>query len=98
VLPSLESGALAPASLRHGRTRTQNPPIPFDNTSARLPEVFHAKLNPTPFSEEPYLLVFNIAAAALICAGGGHWKSEDDLILQRSSRFGPSTVPFDHEG
>ena len=38
----------------------------FDNTYARLPEAFYAKLNPTPFSEPPHLVSFNPAAAALI--------------------------------
>ena len=40
--------------------------LAFDNTYARLPEAFHAKLNPTPFSEAPYLVSFNPSAAALI--------------------------------
>ena len=38
----------------------------FDNTYARLPEAFYAKLNPTPFSTQPHLVSFNPAAAALI--------------------------------
>lgn len=40
--------------------------LSFDNTYAGLPEAFYAKLNPTPFSEPPYLISFNPAAAALI--------------------------------
>jgi uncharacterized protein YdiU (UPF0061 family) len=40
--------------------------LAFDNTYARLPEAFYAKLNPTPFSEPPYLVSFNPSAAALI--------------------------------
>ena len=39
--------------------------LAFDNTYARLPEAFYAKLNPTPFSEPPYLVSFNPSAAAL---------------------------------
>ncbi|MGE3151409.1 MAG: YdiU family protein [Nitrospiraceae bacterium] len=38
----------------------------FDNTYARLPETFYAKLNPTPFATTPHLVSFNSAAAALI--------------------------------
>jgi hypothetical protein len=38
----------------------------FDNTYARLPEAFSAKLNPTPFDSPPYLVSFNPAAAELI--------------------------------
>jgi hypothetical protein len=40
--------------------------LSFDNTYARLPEAFYSKLNPTPFSDEPYLVSFNAAAAGLI--------------------------------
>ena len=40
--------------------------LSFDNSYARLPEAFYAKLNPTPFSEPPYLVTFNPSAAALI--------------------------------
>ena len=40
--------------------------LAFDNTYARLPEAFYAKLNPTPFTDPPYLVGFNPAAAALI--------------------------------
>jgi serine/tyrosine/threonine adenylyltransferase len=40
--------------------------LSFDNSYARLPESFHAKLNPTPFSTAPYLISFNPAAADLI--------------------------------
>lgn len=38
----------------------------FDNTYARLPEPFYARLAPTPFSRPPYLVSFNPAAAELI--------------------------------
>jgi uncharacterized protein YdiU (UPF0061 family) len=38
----------------------------FDNTYARLPEAFYARLAPTPFSSRPYLISFNADAAALI--------------------------------
>ncbi|HKP01224.1 MAG TPA: YdiU family protein [Nitrospiraceae bacterium] len=40
--------------------------LSFDNTYARLPEAFYAKLNPTPFSEPPHLISVNPAAAELI--------------------------------
>jgi protein adenylyltransferase len=38
----------------------------FDNSYARLPEAFYAKLNPTPFGNPPYLISINPAAAELI--------------------------------
>jgi uncharacterized protein YdiU (UPF0061 family) len=40
--------------------------LSFDNSYARLPESFYAKVNPTPFSAAPRLVHFNPAAAALI--------------------------------
>ncbi len=40
--------------------------LSFDNTYARLPESFYAKLNPTPFQSPPYLIHANPAAARLI--------------------------------
>jgi len=40
--------------------------LSFDNTYARLPETFYAKLNPTRFSSSPYLVHANRAAAELI--------------------------------
>jgi hypothetical protein len=47
-------------------TRRTVETLSFDNTYARLPEAFYARLNPTPFSEPPHLVSFNPAAAALI--------------------------------
>ncbi|MDF0642680.1 MAG: YdiU family protein [Nitrospira sp.] len=38
----------------------------FDNSYARLPDAFFARLNPTPFSSPPRLIHANPAAAALI--------------------------------
>ena len=38
----------------------------FDNSYARLPDSFYAKLNPTPFSSPPYLIHANPEAAAFI--------------------------------
>jgi hypothetical protein len=40
--------------------------LSFDNTYARLPQAFYARLNPTPFSTPPYLVHANYAAAELI--------------------------------
>ncbi len=40
--------------------------LAFDNTYARLPQVFYAKLNPTPLESPPYLIHANHAAAKLI--------------------------------
>ena len=46
--------------------RRQLEEIDFDNTYARLPEAFYAKLPPTPCAAPPYLVSFNPAAAELI--------------------------------
>ena len=46
--------------------RRQLESVKFDNTYARLPEAFYAKLNPTSFDSPPYLISFNPAAAELI--------------------------------
>src|SRR5512144_1555339 len=40
--------------------------LSFDNSYARLPEAFYAKLNPTPFGSPPYLVHANRTAADLI--------------------------------
>ena len=40
--------------------------LSFDNSYARLPQAFYARLNPTPFSEPPCLIHANQSAAALI--------------------------------
>ncbi len=40
--------------------------LPFDNSYARLPEAFYAKVNPTPFSALPFLISANPGAAALL--------------------------------
>jgi uncharacterized protein YdiU (UPF0061 family) len=40
--------------------------LSFDNSYARLPEAFYARLNPTPFSSAPFLVHANRAAAELI--------------------------------
>lgn len=40
--------------------------LQFDNSYARLPDAFHARLRPTPFVSPPYLVAFNPDAATLI--------------------------------
>lgn len=52
----------------HGTMRSLKPleDLTFDNSYAGLPGAFYSKLPPTPFSEPPYLVSFNPAAAQLI--------------------------------
>jgi len=40
--------------------------LTFENSYARLPEVFYAKVNPTPFSTAPFLISANRAAMELL--------------------------------
>jgi hypothetical protein len=40
--------------------------LAFDNTYGCLPEAYYARLSPTPFSDAPFLVSFNAAAAELI--------------------------------
>jgi uncharacterized protein YdiU (UPF0061 family) len=40
--------------------------LTFDNSYARLPEAFYARVNPTPFSSPPALISVNPAAMALL--------------------------------
>ena len=47
-------------------TKRQLETLSFDNSYARRPEAFYAKLNPTPFAAPPHLVSFNPAAAELI--------------------------------
>src|SRR5574338_246229 len=47
-------------------TRRTLETLSFDNTYARLPQAFYARLNPTPFSTLPYLIHADRAAAELI--------------------------------
>jgi uncharacterized protein YdiU (UPF0061 family) len=47
-------------------TRRTLETLHFDNTYARLPQAFYARLNPTPFNAPPYLVHANRTAAELI--------------------------------
>ena len=40
--------------------------LSLDNSYARLPEAFYAKVNPTPFASPPFLISANPSAAALL--------------------------------
>jgi serine/tyrosine/threonine adenylyltransferase len=52
--------------IQRGMTQRTLEALSFDNTYARLPPVFYARLNPTPFLAPPYLIHANRAAAELI--------------------------------
>lgn len=68
--------------------------LSFDNTYARLPEAFYAKLNPTPFSEPPYLVSFNPAAAGLIDLHPDEAKRSEFAELFGGSLLVPGMEPL----
>ena len=68
--------------------------LSFDNTYARLPEAFHAKLNPTPFSSNPYLVSFNPAAAELIGLDSTEAKRPEFASLFGGSMLAPGMDPL----
>jgi uncharacterized protein YdiU (UPF0061 family) len=68
--------------------------LPFDNTYARLPAGFYAKLHPTPFSSSPYLVSFNKAAAALIDLDPGEAKRPEFAALFGGSMLATGMDPL----
>ena len=68
--------------------------LSFDNTYARLPSAFYAKLNPTPFSSNPYLVSFNPAAAELIGLDSTEAKRPEFAALFGGSMLAPGMDPL----
>jgi uncharacterized protein YdiU (UPF0061 family) len=68
--------------------------LTFDNTYARLPSAFYAKLNPTPFSSSPYLVSFNPAAAELIDLNPDEAKRPEFAALFGGSALAPGMDPL----
>jgi serine/tyrosine/threonine adenylyltransferase len=68
--------------------------LSFDNTYARLPESFYAKLNPTPFSEPPHLISFNPAAAELIDLDPEQAKRPEFAAVFGGSMLVPGMEPL----
>jgi uncharacterized protein YdiU (UPF0061 family) len=66
----------------------------FDNSYARLPESFYAKLNPTPFSEPPHLISFNPAAAELIDLDPEQAKRPEFAAVFGGSMLAPGMEPL----
>jgi hypothetical protein len=65
----------------------------FDNTFARLPDVFHTRLAPTPLPE-PYLVSFNPDAATLIGLSPEESKRLDFPEYFSGSRLLPGSEPL----
>lgn len=66
----------------------------FDNSYARLPDGFFAKLNPTPFSSPPRLIHANSAAAALIDLDPGQFARPEFAGTFGGSLLAPGMEPL----
>lgn len=75
-------------------TRRSLETLTFDNSYARLPEAFYAKLNPTPFSSPPYLLHANRAAAELIDLDPDEFKRPEFAGVFGGSLLVPGMQPL----
>jgi uncharacterized protein YdiU (UPF0061 family) len=68
--------------------------LSFDNSYARLPESFYAKLNPTPFGSPPYLVHANRAAAELIDLDVEQFTRPEFAGLFGGSMLAPGMEPL----
>jgi len=68
--------------------------LTFDNTYARLPDTFYAKLNPTPFSSAPYLVSFNPSAAELLDMDPDQAKRPEFAALFGGGMLAPGMDPL----
>jgi hypothetical protein len=75
-------------------TRRTLETLTFDNTYARLPEAFYAKLNPTPFQAAPYLVHANPEAAALISLDPEEAARPEFAQLFGGSMLAPGMEPL----
>jgi uncharacterized protein YdiU (UPF0061 family) len=68
--------------------------LSFDNTYACLPEAFYTKLSPTSFSDPPYLVSFNPAAAELIDLDPDEAKRPEFAGVFGGSMLAPGMDPL----
>ena len=68
--------------------------LTFDNTYARLPEPFYAKLHPTPFAAPPSLIHANPAAADLIDLDPGEFRRPECAGVFGGSMLVPGMEPL----
>lgn len=66
----------------------------FDNTYARLPQAFYARVNPTPFCVPPYLVHANPAAAELIDLDPEQSARPEFAALFGGSSLAPGMEPL----
>jgi uncharacterized protein YdiU (UPF0061 family) len=75
-------------------TRRTLETLAFDNTYARLPQAFYAKLNPTPFGSPPYLIHANPAAVELIDLDPAQVVRPEFAVLFGGSMVAPGMEPL----
>jgi len=75
-------------------TRRTLETLSFDNTYARLPQAFYARLNPTPFSASPYLVHANPTAAELIDLDPEQFTRPEFAALFGGSTLAPGMEPL----
>lgn len=68
--------------------------LSFDNTYARLPQAFYARLNPTSFSAPPYLVHANRSAAELIDLDPGQLTRPAFVELFGGNALAPGMEPL----
>src|SRR5690348_3816513 len=78
----------------HGMGTRSLESLTFDNTYARLPSAFYAKLTPTPFTSSPYLVSFNPAAAELIDLAADEANRPEFAALFGGSMLAPGMDPL----
>jgi serine/tyrosine/threonine adenylyltransferase len=66
----------------------------FDNTYARLPQAFYARVNPTPYSAPPYLVHANPIVAQLINLDSGELTRSEFPALFGGSALAPGMEPL----
>lgn len=75
-------------------TRRTLETLSFDNSYARLPQAFYARLNPTPFTGQPYLVHANPAAAELIDLDPEQFTRPEFAALFGGSALAPGMEPL----
>lgn len=68
--------------------------LSFDNTYARLPQAFYARVNPTPFSTTPHLIHANRSAAELIDLAPEQLTRPEFAALFGGSALAPGMEPL----
>lgn len=75
-------------------TRRTLETLSFDNTYARLPQAFYARLNPTPFNAPLYLVHANQSAAELIDLDPAQLTRPEFTALFGGSALAPGMEPL----